>query len=334
MRAFPHISLAGGYNYLRYKVSKKTPVYNLSSFRPILLTLVVNRVCNLTCPFCFASNTSAEEGKEYEGDVESVRKLLSLPVLKRVIMVGLTGGEPMLNKNLTSIIKMIRGQGRFVILVTHGLLLKKRIKELEKTGLSLLSLSLYDETMDDLASDLANFRTNLLLRTTKVILREDLENNPEKIERCIEFSKNLGATGITLQIVMKRSNDDTSDIIYDDCEAYFSFKKQMEIKYPDFQIDWPNPLKRKIFSSDKACKQPWFAVVSDIKGNSGLCCNYYPQGDDSYGNLFSGEPLQNSSAINTQQKLRLRQGLLDREDKVPSDCKNCYTISDGWLSDY
>ena len=137
MRAFPRISLASGYNYLRYKVSKKTPVYNLSSFRPILLTLVVNRVCNLTCPFCFASNTSAEEGKEYEGDVESVRKLLSLPVLKRVMMVGLTGGEPMLNKNLTSIIKMIRGQGRFVTLVTHGLLLKKRVKELEKTGLSL-----------------------------------------------------------------------------------------------------------------------------------------------------------------------------------------------------
>jgi len=118
--------LEGFFKYFRIKVQKS----------PIFMALEVTKHCNAKCNICDYWKTKSESRLDDY-----------LPVVQRInpLVVTLTGGEPLLRKDLSDIIYRIKENTNFiyVCIVTNGsLLTEEKAKELWKAGLNQLSISL------------------------------------------------------------------------------------------------------------------------------------------------------------------------------------------------
>ena len=104
--------------------------------RPVLVNLEVTKFCNAGCDFCDYWQT--KKSPKLDDYVETVRKI-------NPIMVSLTGGEPMLRKDLPKVIQNLRDSFGFLYIgmVTHGQLLTlEKAKGLWDAGLDQLSISM------------------------------------------------------------------------------------------------------------------------------------------------------------------------------------------------
>ena len=76
---------------------------------PLYCGLYVTFRCNLSCPWCV--NPPLPEGlglDDFEADEASVSRLLDHPLFRTVAHINLTGGEPLFNRNIEGIIRLIR----------------------------------------------------------------------------------------------------------------------------------------------------------------------------------------------------------------------------------
>ncbi len=109
---------------------------------PLFASLVVNYTCNLACSFCRAwhSADGARPGRPL-----APRDLdLALEDLARLgcLGVGITGGEPLLRKDLGRIVAAIRERGMLVHVNTNGTLLDDaRAQELIACGVDSFNIS-------------------------------------------------------------------------------------------------------------------------------------------------------------------------------------------------
>lgn len=110
-------------------------------FVPRLIAWELTRTCNLDCIHCRAS---ASRGT-YEGELttdEVFRILEEIVEVGRPIII-LTGGEPLLRKDLLQIARKATSLGLKPVLATNGTLLTKElISELKSAGVSRVSISL------------------------------------------------------------------------------------------------------------------------------------------------------------------------------------------------
>jgi cyclic pyranopterin phosphate synthase len=111
--------------------------------RPLgVVRLSLTARCNLNCPYCLP------EGKDLSGllGVEERRELVAASVDLGAHTLRLTGGEPLLDANLETLItalQALRPRLRRIALTSNGLLLSaERAKGLRKAGLDSLTLSL------------------------------------------------------------------------------------------------------------------------------------------------------------------------------------------------
>lgn len=110
---------------------------NIRARRSVLhLNLEVTKHCNAKCDFCNYWHTRKEEKLDDY-----------LPVIRRInpFVVSLTGGEPLLRKDITKIIRRLSSNFKltYLCLVTNGSLLTvQKAKELWEAGLHQLSISL------------------------------------------------------------------------------------------------------------------------------------------------------------------------------------------------
>lgn len=117
--------------------------------RPITyLRLSVSDRCNLACPYCRQSpcppHLSRGELLSYEEMTKLVRVFLRLGIRK----VRLTGGEPLLRKNIEALVRSLRMLGRDmeIALTTNGVLLAEKARALAEAGLDSVNVSL--DTLD------------------------------------------------------------------------------------------------------------------------------------------------------------------------------------------
>jgi len=111
-------------------------LYNKATKRPKLVNLEITKLCNATCDFCDYWQTKHEER------ITDYR-----PVIKKInpLVTVITGGEPMLRKDLPDIVRQIKECSMFIFvsMVTKGDLLT-----VEKAG------ELFDAGMDQIAVSL------------------------------------------------------------------------------------------------------------------------------------------------------------------------------------
>jgi MoaA/NifB/PqqE/SkfB family radical SAM enzyme len=125
----------------------KSGIYNYIADRPIVVSYEVTLSCNCNCRHCDLGGLVKDEeqitAEQYRNLTRSLRPLA----------VQISGGEPLLRKDIVPIVKAIRRAGtQYVIVVTNGVLLDEdRYLRLREAGVSQFSVSLDfpDERHDD-----------------------------------------------------------------------------------------------------------------------------------------------------------------------------------------
>ncbi|MBM4133949.1 MAG: GTP 3',8-cyclase MoaA [Nitrospira sp.] len=156
------------------------------------LRLSVTDRCNLRCKYCMPEEEYGWLPRETLLSFEEIYALTDLFTTLGVDKVRLTGGEPLLRRNLPTLIRMLRDNRRImeIALTTNGILLAEQAEALYDAGLHRVTVSL-----DTLKPD--RFRS-LTRRDTHAQVLEG-----------IEASLRVGFTGLKLDTVaMKGFNDD------------------------------------------------------------------------------------------------------------------------------
>ncbi|MBI2820684.1 MAG: radical SAM protein, partial [Acidobacteria bacterium] len=141
--------------------------------RPMLAHVISIRRCNLSCTYC---NEYDDYSKPVPLDVMCSRidRLAELGVM----VVVLSGGEPLLHPDAEAIIARIRWNGMIAGLITNGYLLtSERIRSLNVAGLEYLQISIDNVQPDDVS-----------LKSLKV-----LDRKLQLLSRYAEFEVNINS---------------------------------------------------------------------------------------------------------------------------------------------
>ena len=118
-----------------------------SARHPILAHIIPTRRCNLACAYCNEYDHSSQP----VAIEEMLRRIDQLAALSTTI-ITISGGEPLLHPQLDRIISRIREHGIIPTLITNGYLLNpERIRQLNRTGLHRLQISIDNVAPDDIS---------------------------------------------------------------------------------------------------------------------------------------------------------------------------------------
>ncbi|GHG99520.1 radical SAM protein [Comamonas sp. JC664] len=166
---------------------------------PLAVHLEVIGACNLACSHCFAGelprNQSPLSVKEMDGLFAQLAALGSF-------RLGLTGGEPLMRKDLLDILDAATGHGLHPCITTNALLIDERwARELGQRELVWLNVSLEggDAATNDAVRGAGVFdrvmeKLSLLGQHARFTLAFTLtRNNVAEVEACVELARRVGA---------------------------------------------------------------------------------------------------------------------------------------------
>ncbi len=104
--------------------------------KPLTLLLLINRGCNLTCSFCDLWDNPQEMS------LDQARGLLDEAAAIGTRTVVITGGEPLMHKQLLDVVRLAKARGMGVNITTNGLLVRRHFDELVASGVDSLSMSI------------------------------------------------------------------------------------------------------------------------------------------------------------------------------------------------
>ncbi len=167
------------------------------------LRISVTDLCNLRCTYCMP-----EEGIEQipHGDIlslEEIRDITEIAVGMGIDKVRLTGGEPLVRRNIVYLVEMLaRIEGiKDLAMTTNGILLDQFAAPLKKAGLHRLNVSL--DTLD----------TERYRKTTRC-------GNVADVLRGLAAAKAAGFSKIKLNCVIHEKTDEP------DAQAVTAFGKE------------------------------------------------------------------------------------------------------------
>lgn len=119
----------------------------LPEFIPLTISWNLTKRCNLACAHCYIDASAKEKGGGELSPQESIEILRQLAAVNREAVLILTGGEPLLRKDIFELIQQASTHGFWTVLGSHGGLLEEKTAEkliesgLKGVGVSLDSLS-------------------------------------------------------------------------------------------------------------------------------------------------------------------------------------------------
>lgn len=156
------------------------------------LRVSVTDRCNLRCHYCMPEEEYAWLPRETLLSFEEINVLVATFTEFGVDKIRLTGGEPLLRRDLPTLIRLLRQQAALedVALTTNGILLKEQAESLHRAGLHRVTVSL-----DTLRPD-----------RFKILTRRD---TLDRVLEGIEEVNRIGLTGLKIDTVaIKGFNDD------------------------------------------------------------------------------------------------------------------------------
>ena len=114
-------------------------IHNYITHRPVIVSFEVTLSCNCNCRHCDLCGIIKNEEQIGPDDYANLTRLLNLPV------VQISGGEPLLRKDIVDIVKAIKQSDGlpYMILVTNGALLSEsKYLQLHEAGVNQFSVSL------------------------------------------------------------------------------------------------------------------------------------------------------------------------------------------------
>ncbi|MCK6619222.1 MAG: radical SAM protein [Calditrichaceae bacterium] len=180
-------------------------------YTPSLISWNLTKKCNLRCPHCYL-----EAGKkaEYELSTEECFALVDEMKQLGTEMLILTGGEPLLRKDIFDLSQYASAQGMWVVMGTNGVLVtEKTAQKMIECGVKGVAISL-----DSIEAENHNqFRGGpnsweYSVRALKICRAAGLqvlvqttvmESNYEEIPQLIDFTRELGAWSFNLYFLVQ-----------------------------------------------------------------------------------------------------------------------------------
>jgi pyrroloquinoline quinone biosynthesis protein E len=173
---------------------------------PTTLLAELTHRCPLHCPYC--SNPLELIRGEAELSTEQWKRVFSEARALGVLQLGLSGGEPLLRKDLEELAAHARSVGLYSTLVTSGLgLTRARAERLKETGLEHIQISIQDSD-PVVAEQIAGTRSVKHKQVAAALVRELgfaftvnvvlHRSNLDRVGEIIDLAAELGADRIEL----------------------------------------------------------------------------------------------------------------------------------------
>ncbi len=180
--------------------------------RPVLnLRISVTQRCNLHCPYCHREGQQVTLGEDAEEmKLQEVVRLAKIAVSLGIRRIKLTGGEPLLRRDILSIIEGIAGLSSLhdLSMTTNGTSLASVARDLRASGLMRVNVSLPSLNADVYSKLMGGDLTDVLegiaaavdvgLHPVKVNMLVLSGVNQNEIADMIQFT---GRTGTVLQLI-------------------------------------------------------------------------------------------------------------------------------------
>ncbi len=174
--------------------------------QPTTLLAELTYRCPLHCPYC--SNPLEMTRAEAEVDTTTWKRVFGQARALGVLQLGLSGGEPLVRKDLEELVAHAHGLGLYITLVTSGLgLTRPRAERLKEAGLDHVQISFQDVDTAT-AEKIAGIRSVPQKRAAAVFAKELgfafsvnvvlHRANLDRISEIIDFAGELGADRLEL----------------------------------------------------------------------------------------------------------------------------------------
>ncbi|HEX5386867.1 MAG TPA: pyrroloquinoline quinone biosynthesis protein PqqE [Gemmatimonadales bacterium] len=260
----------------------------MTSERPTTLLAELTHRCPLHCPYC--SNPLELVRAEGELATEDWKRVFTQARELGVLQLGLSGGEPLVRRDLEELAAHARGLGLYSTLVTSGLgLTRKRAHALREAGLEHVQISIQDSDVESAeriagVSSVKQKRAAIALVTElgfafsiNVVLHRA---NLDRIGEIIDMAASLGADRLELAntqyygwglrnratLMPTREQVRRAKAIAEERMQRYKGKMQMLFVLPDYFEDRP-----------KACYGGWgrFYIVVGPNGLALPCHGAY-----------------------------------------------------------
>ena len=316
-------------NYAKFRCFKRKAVISLPRYTPQIASLWLTLRCNLNCGYCSVARIihgNDANRQQNDIDLEKLKRIFANPLFANCLFVDLLGGEPLLVKDLDRIVAYLTKRGYLTNTSTNGLLLLNRIADLKRAGISRINVSLYDENRSVLERDLVKINRIFPVHTSLVLLRSQVEKQPDKLFDTVRFIHNAGCRSIRFWIYRPVGlHPQPEEVISDTHIAYIDFRRRLNDVFGDFCL-WPAVIQSQPVK--KLCPQLWQRINCDGLGNLPLCCGTDMTLQGANSNLFTSDP---GLLLNHPTLVAMRKQLLDPESEPPDICKTCNLLGDpGW----
>ena len=238
---------------------------------PTTLLAEITHRCPLHCPYC--SNPLELSRAQAELSADEWKRVFTEARALGVLQLGLSGGEPLLRKDLESLVAHARQTGLYTTLVTSGLgLTRERAHRLRDAGIDHIQVSFQDsdranaERIAGIPSVEKKVAAAALVREIGVAFSVNVvlhRGNLDHIGEIIELAASLGADRLELAntqyygwaalnrdaLMPTRAQLDAAEPIVDAAVARYRGRMQIIYVLPDYYSQYP-----------KACYGGWGSV--------------------------------------------------------------------------
>ncbi|MBI2862122.1 MAG: radical SAM protein [Chloroflexi bacterium] len=214
---------------------------------PSIISWNLTRQCNLRCPHCYIDAVPAPEEKELSEE-EALRVVEQLAGFSPGAMVVFSGGEPLLRRDLSGLVKHAADRGLMPVLGTNGTLLDETtIRELAACGLAGIGISL--DSPDPLYHDVFRGKKGAWRKTMEAIqscrhLRVPFQihaslarENLAYLHDLVEFSFQLGAVAFNVFfLVCTGRGERLTDITPEEYDRALVTLAHLQGDYPAFKL--------------------------------------------------------------------------------------------------
>lgn len=189
----------------------------------MIISWNTTRACNLNCKHCYRDAGSKDKNELSFKEAKALLEEIKLAGFKIVV---LSGGEPLLRKDIYGIVEYTRYLGMKAVLGTNGTLINEEVaRKLKKAGLSRVGISL-DSQNPKLHDDFRNFKGafDKVLSAIQALKKVGLEfqihttltkHNYKEIDSLINLAGELGASAyhIFFLVPTGRGRKQSEDVV-------------------------------------------------------------------------------------------------------------------------
>ena len=213
--------------------------------RPELVSWNVTNRCNLSCDHCYLG---AGEKAEAELSFQEGCRLIDQLVDAGTHMLILTGGEPLMRRDIVGLAAYASSRGLLVVLGTNGMLLSpSKVRELKAAGVAGAGISLdslHPEKHDGFRGVQGAWKgavrgiRNCVAQQLPVLLQMTvLPWNRGEVLEMMDFAQHEGVTGFTLYfLVCTGRGERLSDITPSQYEEALALLVEAQPRYPGMMV--------------------------------------------------------------------------------------------------